>query len=218
MVAPSPSSGEIAHTQPPTTPQVPAIERLPSGTTLYRVHRLPHKASEFNPPPASPYRGGRFDSPDGTYAHLYAGQSEAAAVAETLLRSLPINGKGRFLPRAILKERVLSALQTTLDLDIVRLHGDGLLRIGAVPGLTKCEARDYPYTRHWAQSIRTWAPTACGFVWRSRHHDNLLSYVFFSDRTPGAPFLDGPGNRIDSGPGLVLLRKMLLPYRIAISR
>jgi RES domain len=218
MTAPSPSSGEIAHTQPPATPQVPAIERLPSGTTLNRVHRLPHKVSEFNPTPASPYSGGRFDSPDGKYAHLYAGQSEAAAVAETLLRSLPSNGKGRFLPRVTLKERVLSALQTTLDLDIVRLHGDGLLRIGAVPGLTKCEARDYPYTRNWAQSIRTWAPTASGFVWRSRHHDDLLSYVFFSDRTPGAAFLDGPGNRIDGGPGLVLLRKMLLPYRIAIPR
>jgi hypothetical protein len=218
MSAPAPGSGEIAHAQPPASPQLPAIEELPSGTTLYTIHRFPHKVSEFNPTPATPYAGGRFDSPDRTYAHLYAGQSEAAAIAETLLRSLPSNAKGRFLPKARLKDRVLSELQTTADLEVVRLHGDGLLRIGAVPGLTKCEARDYPYTRHWAQAIRSWAPTACGFVWRSRHHDDLLSYVFFSDRVPSGAFLDGPGKRVDRGPGLVSLRKMLLPYRIAIPR
>ena len=218
MSAPAAGSEEIAHTQPPSVQQVPAIEQLPSGTTLYRVHRFPHKVSEFNPTPASPYAGGRFDSQDGKYAHLYAGQSEAAAIAETLLRGLPSNRKGRFLPKARLKDRILSELRTTLDLELVRLHGDGLLRIGAVPGLTKCEARDYPYTRRWAQAIRSWAPTACGFVWRSRYRDDLLSCVFFSDRTPGAAFLDGPGNRIDRGPGLVSLRKMLLPYRIAIPR
>jgi hypothetical protein len=218
MSPPAPGSGEIAHAPPPAAPQVPATETLPSGTTLYRVHRSPHKVSEFNPTPAPPYAGGRFDSPGGKYAQLYAGQSEAAAIAETLLRSLPSNAKGRYLPKARLKDRVLSELRTTSDLELVRLHGDGLLRIGAAPGLTKCEARDYPYTRHWAEAIRTWAPTACGFVWRSRHHDDLLSYVFFSDRTPSGAFLDGPGDRIDSGPGLVSLRKMLLPYRIAISR
>jgi hypothetical protein len=214
----APSSGEIENTPPPSLAQVPAIEQLPSGTTLYRVHRLPHKVSDFNPTPANPYAGGRFDSQDGTYAHLYAGQSEAAAIAETLLRSLPSNGKGRFLPKARLKDRALSELRTTVDLELVRLHGDGLLRIGAVPGLTKCEPRDYPHTRQLAEAIRSWAPNACGFVWRSRHHDDLLSYVFFSDRVPGGAFLDGPANRIDGGSGLVALRKMLLPYRIAIPR
>ncbi len=143
----APGSGELAHSQPPAASQAPATEKLPSGTALYRVHRSPHKVSEFNRTSSTPYVGGRFDSPDGTYAHLYAGRSEVAGFAETLLRSLPSNAKGRFLPKARLKDRVLSELRTTRDLELVRLHGDGLLRIGAAPGLTRCEARDYPYTR-----------------------------------------------------------------------
>jgi hypothetical protein len=120
MSARASGSGELARTQPRITPQAPATEKLPSGTALYRVHRFPHKVSEFNSTSATPYAGGRFDSPDGTYAHLYAGQSEAAAIAETLLRSLPSNEKGRFLPKARLKDRVLSELRTTRDLELVR--------------------------------------------------------------------------------------------------
>ena len=75
---------------PPACPGTPHIEVAAAGTVLYRLHSSHFAPTAFNPIKAdNPFKGGRFDSHEGTYAYLYAGSSYAIAIAETLARDVP---------------------------------------------------------------------------------------------------------------------------------
>ncbi len=197
------------------------VVALPVGTLLVRVHSSRYEQAEFNPgASATADSGGRFDSLDGDYSHLYAGEDHAVAIAESLLRHVPFPSDGpRQLPRRVLEGLVLSALRTTCELDVVSLRGAHLGQINQDVWLTKCEAADYVETRRWAVAIRRWVPDASGFVWRSRRDEDRLAYVLFGDRTPGdALSPDGDPLPIDRGPGLVGVRRSLLRHNVVVGR
>ena len=49
---------------------------LNAGTVWWRMHSDAFDPTTFNPTSATnPFRGGRFDSSDGSYSYLYAGES-----------------------------------------------------------------------------------------------------------------------------------------------
>src|SRR4029079_5593936 len=108
---------------PPVCPGKPVIAELRAGTLLHRVHSDAFGSTEFNPTKADdPLRGGRFDSNDGSYAYLYAGQDLPTAIAEMLVRDLPIGPvPPRIIPRVQLRHRMLSELRVDEPLFLVSL-------------------------------------------------------------------------------------------------
>ena len=67
--------------------------------------------------------GGRFDSLDGSYGYTHLGESDAAAIAETLCRDLPLGGSARLLPRSRLVGRRTTTVEVVRDLPVLVLHG-----------------------------------------------------------------------------------------------
>lgn len=144
----------------------------------------PHRVEGlFNPITPTRFSGGRFDSPDGSYAQLYARSDTIAAVAETLLRDRPPSG-AFLLPRRRVEGKLLSRLSLLRELPVAIRHGGGLSAIRQTAELTSLIAGDYTTCRAWAVGLRADAPAACGFKWRPRH-DNDRSPT--SSSTTAAP-------------------------------
>lgn len=137
-----------------------------AGSTLYRIHSASYSPTEFKDQAAdNPFRGGRFDSPAGDYRYMYAARQLGGAVAETLLRDVPLTdvGEPRVIALAALKGRRISRIRLIRPLRFVDLSGSGAHAFGQDTWLTKCDASGYPFTRHWAVKIRQWCPEAAGF-------------------------------------------------------
>ena len=156
---------------------------------LTRLHDAAFGAAAFNPTVArDALEGGRFDStPDDPYAYLYAAGDDSTAVAEALLRELPIDERGgRLLPRSRLDSLRIGWLRTTRDLELVSLRsGRDLAALGQDTWLTAGPAAQYDMTRRWAAAIRVWDRGAAGLTWRSRLEPDGVAYVLFADRLPG---------------------------------
>lgn len=195
----------------------PKLERLPAGSLLVRIHPLDRGACEFNHTVPALQAGGRFDTCDPSYGHLYAADGLAGAVAETIMRGIGLEDPGpRLVPFTRLRGRALSLLRTTRDVRLVSLHGPHAAAFGQGPWLTKCEEDDYPLTRQWAEALRERAPKAAGIVWRPRHDEDALGYVLWSDRAGAGIELAGGGIPIDSAEGLGAVRKVLLDRHNAV--
>jgi hypothetical protein len=183
----------MPNTEPPDQPVGPlTIVELPTGSVLFRVFSRRYGPLSFNPTAqTNPYRGGRFDSPDGSYSYLYAANSDRAAIAETLLRHAPIEStKGRILPASQIDGQGIVQIQIARSLQLIDLSGPGLHGVGQYDSwLTTCESCFYPQTRHWALAIRKWEPDIHGFRWRPRHDNSGYAYVLFGDRTPADALL-----------------------------
>jgi RES domain len=152
------------------------------GSRVFRVHREQHSAVAPNPtlPPPSGIGGSRFDSPDGSYAGLYFADSPEGAIAETLCRDLPLDGRPRLIPRAALTGRRLSSLIVTADLSLVAAHGAALAHLGQDGWLTSSNPAEYPLTRQWAAAIRRWCLTADGLAYWCRHDNDRIAYTTWS--------------------------------------
>ena len=206
--------------EPPAVqpPGSPVVEVLPAGTRLRRVHSS-HPAESFNwTAQPTVLSGGRFDSLDGSYGYTYLGDSEAAAIAETLCRGLPLGGPARLVPRSLLTGRRIATVEVERDLPVLVLHGAALTHVGAPLGLTKCDADEYLVTRRWAATLRDVA----GFVYRSRHDEDLLAWVLFDDGLPahrahGALSAQVASAELGSGSGLNLVRQVLRQHNAALS-
>lgn len=222
----------MPNSKPPATLQTaPALVTVPTGTVLFRVHQASFPADSFNPGPSHRYYGGgRFDSTaDDNYGYLYAGEQVATAVAETLLRDLPVEDSGtRVLPRVRVRGRKISAIATTTDVSLVNMTSAvGLASVAQDPWLTWADPRDYAQTRHWGHWIRSQVPTAQGYVWPSRREPPTRAFVLFEDRLPAGAIHAVPNHPavpagaragFDTPPGLRALRKMLAIYNVSIAR
>jgi hypothetical protein len=197
---------------------------------LFRVHPKQYDAHVFNPMPSHRYYGGgRFDATDDdAYSFLYAGQSVDVAIAETLLRDLVPNDVGvRQLPRPKVAGRRISSIEVAVDLDVVSLRSaEDLGAVAQDTWLTMSDPRDYAQSRHWGHWIRTVAPAASGYVWKSKRDPVLDAYVLFGDRTPASALVTSnhpsvpPGALadFDTFRGRRELRIRLARYGVAVSR
>ncbi len=221
----------VPNLQPPCSYDgTPRRSVLGAGTVLTRVHQDRFAATAWNPKPADTHwGGGRFDATtDDPYGFLYAGSDDTCAVAEALLRDLPVTDSGsRLLLRKALADRRISWIAPTVDLQLVVLRdGKELAAVGQDSWLTKSEPRDYAFTRRWGHRIRAWAPWSQGFIWRSRLEEASLAYVFFADRCPAGAFgeilqpgLEPPNhNRLDYEPGKSYILKLLAEYNVTVYR
>lgn len=210
--------------QPPAAQPAgsPVVETLPAGTLLRRVHGS-HPAESFNWT-AQPtiLSGGRFDSLDGSYGYTYLGESDAAAIAETLCRDLPLAGPARLVPRSQLTGRRITTVEVERDLPVLVLHGAALTHVGAILALTKCDADEYLMTRRWAAMLRGWLPGVAGFVYRCRHDEDLRAWVLFDDgpstrRAHTALTAQAGSTPLDAADGLALVKQVLRQHNAALS-
>jgi len=194
----------------------PAIEILAKGSRIWRIHGSARGALEFDTRVPDRLRGGRFNSPSGEPGVFYAADTLEGAVAEVLLRDVPLADEGaRAVPLRQILGRAVSVLEVTRELRVVALHGAGAAAVGQGLWLTKSDSADYPLTRQWGRAIRERVADAAGFVWRARHDEDRLAYALYED---GAA--DALGVRvsipIDEGIGLEAVRVALLAHRAVV--
>lgn len=211
----------MPYSEPPDHPPGdPVLRTLDAGVILHRVHDGGFDAAAFNPTAAdNPFRGGRFDSSDGSYTYLYAGDDVATALAEAFLREVPADeiATRRRLPSVALVGRVMSRLRVEKPISLVSLSGADAYAVGQDGWLTTADAKHYPHTRAWAAAIREWAPDAGGFVWRSRVDNNRYAYVFFGDRVAADGLRkEGPSRKCTSRSGIAMVRSELAKYFVTI--
>lgn len=201
---------------------------LPEGTTLTRIHNSLFGTAEFNPRVASsPLAGGRFDSmPGDEYPYLYAADSDATAISETLLRYLPTDEHGtRILYESRLAGMRIARISATCDLPLVTLRsGKDLAAIGQDTWLTTAPTSQFSFTRTWASAIRGWAPWACGLTWRSFREPDGFAYIFFGDRCPDGCFQEDRESLplplqdriLDTGAARLYIEQILNTYRVVL--
>ncbi len=179
----------------PPAPFDPATVILPAGDLLHRVLTATRPATEFNPGVGAPTRFGFFGDP--VVSVMYAADTEVAAIAETLLHNVPV--EGGVLPYDRYSRKVLVRLAVTRDLRLAALHGVGLRRLKVTADdITTSPASTYPTTVRWAEAAH--GIGLDGLVWMSRMCNDAGAYVFFGDRCAGA-FAQDPGHaRIFASP------------------
>jgi hypothetical protein len=153
-----------------------------AGSELHRVHGS-FPAGAFNPGKGGPTRFAPFQSPidpaAGIIPTLYAAQTAEAAVCESLLHDVPLEG-GR-LSQARYRGRRESTLVLKRDVRLAMLMGHGLRRLGvAQQNLTATDGDVYDRTVLWAQVAH--AAGFEGLAWMSARENTAQAYVFFGDR------------------------------------
>ncbi len=164
----------------PPTPFDPKIETVAAGHLLYRVFTSSRTAVEFNPGGGGPTRFGFFGKP--VVPIMYAADTEEAAVAETLLHNIPV--EGGLLPYDDYSRKTLARLQVTRDVRLAVLYGLGLRRLKVAPeDVTASPASTYADTVRWAEAAH--GIGVDGMVWMSRLCNSVKAYVLFGDRCDG---------------------------------
>ena len=206
-------------------PATPKTTCLRSNAIIWRVHSSSYAAHAFNPtirvppPPSGPVPGGRFDAtPVDSYAYLYAGSDTIAASAESVFRDRPPTPQPYIVPAIKLKGLILSKLMVAQDLELAKLHGNGLSAIGQDAWLTACGASEYPTTRQWAAAVRHWNSTVCGLAWHPRNDNSRLAYVFFDDRCPPGAFVLDRSYQVDiQGRGFSLMQQAATKHNAVLN-
>lgn len=193
---------------------------IPAGARLIRVYRVgPYGPADFNHKVPVPPLGGRFDTLDPAYGHLYAAQSAAGAVAEALLRGHGgPSAANRILPRATLTDRAVAEVEMLRSTSVVSLRGPDLGQVCQDAWLTKCESDGYPITRLWGVAIRGWAPTHGGFIWWARRDEHELALVLYDDRVATVDLkVIGTPVPLDHGPGFDLVVSILALHNVTVA-
>lgn len=163
----------------PPSPFQPDVETLPEKHLLYRLFTNVRAATDFNPGVGAATRFGFFGKP--VVPIMYAAHTEEAAVAESLLHDIPVEGGN--LPYDQYAAKALARLEVTRELRLAVLHGMGLRR---------------PDTVHWAEAAHGIGMD--GMVWMSRLCNNSKAYVFFGDKCADAFAQDHSHARIFASP------------------
>jgi len=172
----------------PPSPFESLTEVWTAGQLLYRVHGNRHGAVEFNPGVGNPSRWAFFGNP--VVPVLYVAETEEAAVSESILHDLPLNG-ARVFPDDYL-DRVAGRLKADRDLRLAQFAGGGLRRLGARPAtLTDTDPDTYADTVRWAEAAWT-NPECDGLIWMSRHWNTSRAIVLFGDRVSSSSLHQDP--------------------------
>lgn len=175
----------------PPSPFRPQTLSLASGTGLYRVLSNRHRADEFNPGFGSPTRFAFFGDP--TVPVLYCAQTPEAAVCETLLHDVPVEG-GHLRPRAY-RDKLAVRLTPARELRLASFLGTGLRALKTEASqLTDTDPREYPSTVKWAEA--THRAGFDGIAWMSKRCNSDQAYVLFGDRVIDCLIIDPSYGRV----------------------
>jgi hypothetical protein len=208
---------------PPPKAYRPKLHRhtLAAGTRLWRVTLAHYARTPFNPNPVDdPYEGGRFDATDGVpFPFCYAGFTRQTAALETLVRSIPFGHKGnRVLPRARVRDRVLTCLHVDAPLSLVALRTSAELAAACQDAwLVHADEREYPRTRRWGEWLREHTSTDdAGLIWPSKRDVGADAVLLYGDRCSTAVRQADKVIPLDDKAGTRLLRACLAPLRVTV--
>jgi len=153
----------------------PRISLLRRGTILHRFYNAEYKPIFFDTSRLS-----RLNSPDGSYGVLYAAREAFGAFAETFLRR-----PGRTLiDPGLLRRKAYVRLETTADLNLIRLAGPSLAILGATAEVVH-GGLPYDVPQAWSKALFDHPLHPDGIAYYARHDDEGLCYALF-DRAHGA--------------------------------
>lgn len=190
---------------------------LETGTPLYRLftNSPGRHAGTFNSGFGAPTRFAFFGNP--VVPVLYAGESEIAAISETLLHDIPAGG-GALLPGDY-TNKVMGRLTARRPLRLASFMGTGFRTMGAsAEDITRTPASRYTETVRWAEAAHMAGFE--GIAWMSRQCDTERAYVFFGDRVAEDDFdVDATYGRAFALPDDAdWLTRLCTPLRIEVRR
>jgi len=170
---------------PPATLHI-TFTTLEKGARLHRVHMDKYRSDEMNPG----LKGNARFSPvkDGAgnpVPTLYAGNTMACALMETVFHDVPHTAGLKSLDKAKLAGQVHSTLQTAQALVLADLSSVPLRKLGI----------SRPAKREWAAAIHRMHADVQGLYWVSRQDDSARAVVLFGDRVPGAALVSNEDSR-----------------------
>ena len=201
----------------PSGPLTADTYTLETGTHLYRLFtNTPGRhAGTFNPGLGAPTRFAFFGDP--AVPVLHAGESEIAAISETLLHETPVGG-GALLPGDYVN-KVMGRLVLQRPLRLASFMGTGFRVMGAsAEDITRTPASRYAETVRWAEAAHDAGLE--GIAWMSRQCDTEKAYVFFGDRANEDDFEVDPtyGRAFALPNDADWLTRLCSPLRIEVRR
>lgn len=165
----------------PTLLPPPLDDIWPAGRTIIRCHNVALGATEFNTSNDS-RRFRPITSHGAIVPTLYGADIVKGALSESVFHDVPIRGKGRRVQRKALVPMMRSTAIPKRDLRLVKLHSDGLKRLGVTHGeLIESSASQYPRTAAWGQALYDLGGYD-GLVWRSRQFNDSFAVMLWGDR------------------------------------
>lgn len=200
-------------TPDPPVPFEPRTIVMPRLTGMYRLHDNKYRTNEFNPGPKGAGRFHFFGAPPVWV--LYTASTEAAAVAETLLRNIP--AAGGHISYGDYQSKVMAAMEIKREVRLASFLGTDLRALRVTPEqLTTTPGENYPQTRKWAEAAH--AAGFDGIAWMSRQDNSGRAYMFFGDRVTENDFevVPGSGRIFAVGPDRDWLTDLCAPMHIEV--
>ena len=173
---------------PPSHLDAPNVLEMAPGKLLHRVHSRTFPGYAFNP-----CRGGQtrfapiLDEDDHCIPSLYAGDTVAAAIYETLFHDIPLDARRKTVPRSMVENRKHSTLLVRRALRLANLRAPDLMKWDIDPGtLIGSSPRHYEKTTLWAKAVHDQFSHVDGLIWTSRLCDPDSALLFFGDRVGAA--------------------------------
>lgn len=167
----------------PRRPLSPALGDWRDGWPIYRCHLTHRTPRAFNPTDTSQRFRPILEGDGRIVPTLYGADSLQGALAETILRDVPLSGDNRHVMADRLTAYTYSVLAATRPMRLAILHDPHIKRLRVSPAeLGGCPPTDYPWTATWAQAIHDDEPDAEGLIWVPRNHNTARALMLFGDR------------------------------------
>ena len=158
---------------PPVLPEKLPVQRIRTGSVLYRAHSNTRQPLYFGPDPGDPPTH-RFHAPGGSYRTCFLGRSEEAAFAEGVLHG-PI--PTQIVARATIEARGIAVIHVVEPIRVLPLYGEYLMRAGATAAVTHGD--DYAVSQGWGKAIYDHPLAFDAILYTSRHDDSTFSLALF---------------------------------------
>ena len=191
--------GEHPEPPPDLDERSPLLYVLESGAVIFRLHR-----AGLSPLYFGKTGDNRYDSPDGSFGVLYAGEDEYCCFIETCGQSTGIAS----VSGAYLDERHLAEMKLTAPMNLIDLVASGgPPRIGADGRLMD---GSHAVAQRWSAALRKHPSKPDRLLYRARHDPAKRAFAIF-ECPPTAFTINSRGSLRDPG-NVKLLASILNHY------